>query len=79
MTARRKAEVDPAKNRMKVRAWRAKMRAKGLRPIQIWVHDTRAPGFIEEARRQARAAAASEHERNEQAFIDAISVDLWKE
>ena len=32
---------------------RAALRAQGLRPIQIWVPDTRAPGFAEECARQA--------------------------
>jgi hypothetical protein len=34
-------------------AHRAEMRASGLRAIEIWVPDTRAPGFAEEARRQS--------------------------
>lgn len=32
---------------------RAALRAQGLRPIQIWVPDSRAPGFAEECARQA--------------------------
>ena len=39
---------------------RAKLRAAGLRPIQIWVPDTRAPGFAEECRRQSRLIRATE-------------------
>ncbi len=39
---------------------RAKLRAAGLRPIQIWVPDTRAPGFAEECRRQSGLIRASE-------------------
>jgi hypothetical protein len=39
---------------------RSKMRAAGLRPIQIWVPDTRAPGFAEECRRQSRVIRESE-------------------
>jgi hypothetical protein len=34
------------------------MRAAGLRPVQIWVPDTRAPDFVEVCRRQSRAVAA---------------------
>jgi hypothetical protein len=34
------------------------MRASGLRAIEIWVPDTRAPGFAEEARRQSLLIAA---------------------
>ncbi len=40
--------------RKRVAAHRAELRRRGLRPIQIWVPDTRAPGFAEEARRQSR-------------------------
>jgi len=36
------------------------MRAAGLRPVQIWVPDSRAPGFAGKCRRQARAVAASD-------------------
>jgi hypothetical protein len=39
-------------------AHRAEMRASGLRLIEIWVPDTRAPGFAEEARRQSLLIAA---------------------
>ncbi len=38
----------------RVATHRAELRRQGLRPIQIWVPDTRAPGFAEEARRQTR-------------------------
>jgi hypothetical protein len=51
------------------------LRAQGLRPIQIWVPDVRAPEFAAEAHRQSAAIAASEHEADDQAFVDAITVD----
>lgn len=35
-------------------------RVAGLRPVQIWVPDTRRPGFAEECRRQSLAIASSE-------------------
>lgn len=57
----------------KVRRHRARLRRDGLRPLQIWVPDTRAPDFADEARRQSRAVAASRHAEADQAFIDAIS------
>jgi hypothetical protein len=44
-----------------------------LRPIQIWVPDVHSPAFAAEARRQSRAVARSRHEREDQAFIDAVS------
>ena len=41
---------------------RAALRAQGLRPIQIWVPDTRAPGFAEECARQAAIVDAANRE-----------------
>lgn len=45
--------------------------------MQIWVPDVRAPEFVAEAHRQSAAIAESEHESEDQAFVDAISVDVW--
>jgi Protein of unknown function (DUF3018) len=39
---------------------RDKLRAAGLRPVQIWVPDTRAAGFSKECARQARLIRKSE-------------------
>ena len=39
---------------------RAKLRAEGLRPVQLWVPDTRDPAFVEECRRQMRLLRESE-------------------
>ena len=38
-------------------AYRARLRAAGLRPMQIWVPDVRAPRLAEEAARQSLLAA----------------------
>jgi len=57
----------------KVRAHRERLRQQGLRPIQIWVPDVRAPGFALEAHRQSLAVAASSAVSEDQDFIDAIS------
>jgi len=46
----------PAKQRMS--SYRQRMKAAGLRPVQIWVPDVNAPGFAEACRRQAQAVAA---------------------
>ncbi|WP_436798444.1 antitoxin MazE family protein [Mesorhizobium ventifaucium] len=58
---------------MKVREHRERLRRQGLRPIQIWVPDVRAPAFRSEAHRQSLAVAASAHSNEDQAFIDVIS------
>ena len=65
--------VRPKSTREKVQAHRDKLRRQGLRPIQIWVPDVRAPSFVVEARRQSAAVARSRYERDDQDFIDAIS------
>jgi hypothetical protein len=41
-------------------SYRQRMRAAGLRPVQIWVPDTRSPDFVEICHRQARAVTASD-------------------
>ena len=64
-----------ANTRERVREYRQRLRAQGLRPVQIWVPDVRAPEFVAEAHRQSAAIAASEYESDDQAFVDAISLD----
>ena len=63
----------PKPSRVKVREHRQRLRRQGLRPIQIWVPDVRAPAFRSEARRQSLAVAASSSARADQVFIDAVS------
>jgi len=46
-------------SRLKAQEHRDPLRAQGLRPIQIWVPDVRAPSFVAEAHRQSLAVAAS--------------------
>ena len=60
-------------SRVKVREHRKRLRLQGLRPIQIWVPDVRAPSFRSEAHRQSLAVAGSDHAYEDQAFIDAVS------
>jgi Protein of unknown function (DUF3018) len=72
-------EDDPVPARSsasKVRQHREKLRAQGLRPIQMWVPDVNDPKFIAEARRQSRAIAQSAREKDDQAFIDSLN-DEW--
>jgi len=44
----------------RVRKRRDALRMAGLRPVQIWVPDTRQPGFDEECRRQSKLAAQAD-------------------
>jgi hypothetical protein len=47
----------------RVHKHRAALRAAGLRPMQIWVPDTRRAGFAEECRRQSLALHDDSQER----------------
>ncbi|MFH1342061.1 MAG: antitoxin MazE family protein [Pseudomonadota bacterium] len=66
----------PKPSRVKVREHRERLRRQGLRPIQIWVPDVRAPAFRSEAHRQSLAVAASSRAHEDQAFIDAVSTSI---
>jgi Protein of unknown function (DUF3018) len=68
-----KPKTKQKPSRVKVREHRERLRRQGLRPIQIWVPDVRAPAFRAQAHRQSLAVAASAHARADQAFIDAVS------
>jgi hypothetical protein len=56
----------------RVRKHREALRAKGLRPIQIWVPDTRKPGFAEEARRQCLALRDDPQEKKIMDWLDQV-------
>jgi hypothetical protein len=58
---------------IRVRAHRQRLRAQGLRPVQIWVPDVRSPQFAEQAHQQSLAIPSSRHEADDQAFIDAVA------
>lgn len=66
----------------RVQKHRDALRMAGLRPVQIWVPDTRRPNFAEECRRQSRLAAmADKAGADMQHFMDAAlaDVDGWTE
>ena len=67
------AAVKPSRQR--VRQHRSRLREQGLRPVQIWVPDTRSPVFAEEARRQSAAVARSEQAQEDQAFVEAVTAE----
>jgi hypothetical protein len=67
------AASGPKPSRVKVREHRERLRAQGLRPLQIWVPDVRAPTFKSEAHRQSLAVARSRQAGDDQAFVDALS------
>jgi hypothetical protein len=58
-----------------MREYRARMRAAGLRPIQLWVPDLNAKGFRAKLRRQI-AKLDREREAETLDFIEATESDL---
>jgi hypothetical protein len=70
---RKPAAKKSPSSRDKVRSHRARLRAQGLRPIQIWVPDTRSPRFAAEARRQCELISASPFAAEDQAFVDSLA------
>lgn len=67
------AQMSKQDSHEKVRRHRQRMRARGLRPIQIRVPDTRTANFAKEAHRQSLAVERSAREGEDQAFIDAVA------
>ena len=57
----------------RVKRHRDGLRAAGLRPVQIWVPDTRRPGFAEECRRQSLLLRDDPHEREVLDWIEAVA------
>ena len=61
----------------RVQKRRVALRAAGLRPVQIWVPDTRRPGFAAECRRQAALVAEADRADTDLSdFLDASLTDL---
>jgi hypothetical protein len=56
----------------RMRRYRERMRAKGLRPVQLWLPDTSAPGFAKEMQRQSLLAAESAEEKEILDWIEAV-------
>ncbi|MFC4446058.1 antitoxin MazE family protein [Castellaniella denitrificans] len=66
----------------RVQKHRTALRMAGLRPVQIWVPDTRRPGFEEECRRQSRLVSrADQDDADLQVLMDEAlaEVDGWTE
>jgi len=53
------------------RSYRARLKARGMRQIVLWVPDTRRLGFAEEIRRQLALVEQSPEDREALSFIAA--------
>ncbi len=58
--------------REKVRRHRDKLQKRGLRPVQIWIPDTRSPDLAKELRQQSILASAADS--NE--LMDALDINM---
>lgn len=57
-----------------MRKLRNQRRSDGMRPIQLWVPDTRQPEFVAECRRQVRNVASNViHEREMMDWIESTA------
>lgn len=57
----------------RVQKHRAALREAGLRPVQIWVPDTRRAGFAEECRRQSQLLHGDAHERETANWLETVA------
>ncbi len=70
--SRTRPSPKPSRAAGKMRVYRAKLRRQGLRPVQLWVPDTRAPGFAEALRQQSLLVSRSPGEERDIAFIEGL-------
>lgn len=63
----------------RVRKHREGLRAAGLRPVQIWVPDTRRAGFAAECRRQSLRIARQGDDAETQRWLEQVAdTDGWR-
>ncbi len=63
----------------RVRKYREALRLAGLRPIQLWVPDTRRPSFAEECRTQSLRLANDPQEHEVLDWVEAATdASGWK-
>jgi len=62
----------------RVQKHRAQLKAQGMRPVQLWVPDTRSAQFAAECRRQSALLSTDPHERETLAWIEQVAdTDGW--
>lgn len=68
--------VAPKDGHDKFSRYRATKRRQGMKLLRIWVPDPTAPGFAEEAERQAKLLRGHPSEREAMEFIEAVLADM---
>lgn len=61
----------------RMKKYRVRQRASGLRLVQLWVPDTRSPVFAAECRRQSALLRGDAAENEALEFIDQVAA--WKD
>ena len=62
----------------RVQKHRPSLKARGMRPVQLWVPDTRSADFAAECRRQSALLDADPHEREILDWIEQVAdKDGW--
>lgn len=62
----------------KTARYRERLRAQGLRPVQIWVPDTRSKTLVEEVRRQSlRVSRKDESDLMDELDMAAAHIEDW--
>jgi hypothetical protein len=62
----------------RVQKHRASLKARGMRPVQLWVPDTRSADFAAECRRQSALLDADPQERELLDWIEqVVDTDGW--
>jgi len=56
----------------KMRQYRQKLKASGLRPVQLWVPDTRSRKIIAEARKQSIRVSSDSQEPRFMDFVESV-------
>jgi len=57
----------------RVQKHRAALRESGLRPVQIWVLDSRSAGFADECQRQSQLLQCDAHEQVTDDWLEAVA------
>jgi len=60
-------------SRIRTSRYRENLRRLGLRPVQIWVPDTRSPAFAVEAKRQCERVNAADRADNMMDWVENVS------
>jgi hypothetical protein len=63
----------------KMKEYRSRLRASGLRPIQLWVPDVRSQKIINEIRKQSLRVSSDPQDSNIMDFVESVmDQDGWE-